>query len=267
MPDHKCRKNHKGSSKSMEPQACLEMVINLYNDRSVVVEQIVLDDDSSTRALLKWNNADWMNNNNTNTYPMAPKSKGKNKGDLQRCKDTGRPLWLADPNHRRNVLTGELIRVTKEGVGTKATITKMDVTRIGRIGKNFSYMIRPLPRIAESEYDSVSKAILNHHFNDHTYCGPWCPSKRGLALQGFYRSKTKDAVLYNRLEPIVAKYITVDRLKELTHGMDTQVNESLNNTFSLGWLLRTRSTVARNRSETDCPSASASMVLAWKTTF
>jgi hypothetical protein len=176
-----------------------------------------------------------MKNNNTNTYPMAPKSKGKNKGDLQRRKDSGRlpghipePLWLADPNHRRNVLTGELIG---EGIGTKATMTKMDVTRIG---KNFSYMIRHLPRTPDTEYESVGKAVLDHHFNDHTHCGAWCPSKRGLALQGFYRSKIKDAALYDRLQAIVGKYITIDRLKELAHGMDTQVNESLDNTFS--WL-------------------------------
>jgi hypothetical protein len=201
IPFHNCSKNHKGSSKAMEPQACLEMVVDLYDNFSVVVERIVLDDDSSTRTKLKWSNEDWKKNNNMTEEPMVPKTKGKNKGDLQRRKDYGRlpghipePTWLADPNHRRNVLTGELIGLTKETVGKRATMTKMDMTRIG---KNFSYMIRQLPRTLDSEYDSAGRAVLDHYFDDHTYCGQWCPSKRGLPLKGYYRSRQGDAELYD----------------------------------------------------------------------
>jgi hypothetical protein len=51
----------------------------------------------------------------------------------------------------------------------------------------------------------------------------------------FYRCKTKDAELYEKLTGVIAKFITPDKLKELSHRMDdTQINESLNNTFS--WL-------------------------------
>lgn len=45
---------------------------------------------------------------------------------------------------------------------------------------------------------------------------------------------TKDAVLYSKLQDIVGRFITLDRLQEVAHGLDTQVNESFNNTFS--WL-------------------------------
>jgi hypothetical protein len=45
---------------------------------------------------------------------------------------------------------------------------------------------------------------------------------------------TKDAALFNILQPIVQRFITIERLKEVAHGMDTQCNESFNNTFS--WL-------------------------------
>ena len=47
-----------------------------------------------------------------------------------------------------------------------------------------------------------------------------------------YRCKTKDKDLYERLAKIIARFITFDRLKEGAHGMDTNVNESLNNTIS-----------------------------------
>jgi hypothetical protein len=73
--------------------------------------------------------------------------------------------------------------------------------------------------------------------------GVWCKRKllsdadRMLpANMRYYRSMTnpQDAALFNVLEPIVQPFVTVARLKEVAHGMDTQVNESFNNTFS--WL-------------------------------
>jgi hypothetical protein len=238
IPLHSCTKNHTGTSGSMEPQACLDMVVALHENYSVVVEKIVIDDDASTRSVLKWTNADYMKNNETNEPPTIPISKGKNKGKPQARPDRGRlpatvpePLFVADPNHRRNVLTGELIALTKEKVANKFTMTKMDATRIG---KNFSYMIRQLPTMHESQYEAAGKAVLEHHFDNHSYCGPWCPRKRNGNHQGFYRSKSKDSALYEKLKDIVARFVTVDRLKEVAHGMDTQVNESFNNTFS--WL-------------------------------
>jgi hypothetical protein len=35
VPPHDCTKNHVGSSSSMEPQACLEMVVDMFNKRLV----------------------------------------------------------------------------------------------------------------------------------------------------------------------------------------------------------------------------------------
>ena len=48
----------------------------------------------------------------------------------------------------------------------------------------------------------------------------------------FYRCKTKDAALYKKLQEILARFVSLDRLKEVAHGMDTNVNESINNTIS-----------------------------------
>jgi hypothetical protein len=111
-------------------------------------------------------------------------------------------------------------------------MTKMDATRLG---KNFSYMVRQLPRLQESQYCDAAKAVLDHHFDDHRLCGAWCPRKRNPeSRKGFYRCKTKDAKLYVKLDEILSRFITLERLNEVAHGMDTQVNESFNNTFS--WL-------------------------------
>jgi hypothetical protein len=82
-----------------------------------------LDDDASTRSLLRWSssNAEYMKNTNSTTAPMVPKTKGKNAGDLKKRDDKEKlpgmipgPFFLADPNHRRKVFTGEL---TAQAVG------------------------------------------------------------------------------------------------------------------------------------------------------
>jgi hypothetical protein len=60
--------------------------------------------------------------------------------------------------------------------------------------------------------------------------------EQALASPCYYRDKKKeaDAKLYAVLSDKLARFITLDRLKEVAHGMDSQVNESFNNTVS--WL-------------------------------
>jgi hypothetical protein len=85
----------------------------------------------------------------------------------------------------------------------------------------------------------AGKAVLEHHFDEHKYCGNWCPRKRQTNEQlassdRYYRCKTKDAKLYATLHNLISRFVTLERLREVGHSMDTQVNESLNNTIA--WL-------------------------------
>jgi hypothetical protein len=48
----------------------------------------------------------------------------------------------------------------------------------------------------------------------------------------YYRNMTDDAKLYQVLNKITTRFITLDRLQEVAHSMDTQINESFNNTAS-----------------------------------
>jgi hypothetical protein len=239
--EHTCYKNFEGSSGAMEPVACLHMTEELYRDYNCVVDLICADDDSSTRALLKWSNANYMKNNNTTEPPQVPITRGPNKGKPHVRPDKGKlspevpePTFVADPNHRKKVLTGELIALDTSKVAEKATMTRMDSTRIG---KNFGYMIRCLKDLPETHYCTAGMAVLEHHFDNHEHCGGWCRRKSMTAAQKkesirYYRCKTKDAKLYKILSDKLERFIAFDRLKEVAHGMDTQVNESFNNTAS-----------------------------------
>jgi hypothetical protein len=119
----------------MEPKACLDLTIMMYEKFKCVIDLICADDDALTRSLMKWNNADYMKNNNTTKPPTVAIGKGKNAGASKVRPDYRKlpgnipePKFIADPNHRRKVLTGELIALEKGRVAEKATMTRMDCT-------------------------------------------------------------------------------------------------------------------------------------------
>jgi hypothetical protein len=234
---HRCWKNHNGTSGSMEAAVCLELVVSTYKENNAIVHRLCCDDDSSVRADCQWNNADYMANNNTTVVPRVEKKVGKNKGQLQERPDKGKlpgtvpePLFVADPNHRRKGLTGELIKVDTSKQEQRCTMTRMDSTRIG---KNFGYMARTLLNKREDQYCHAAKAVLEHHFDCHTYCGDWCRRKsetpeQRLSKVKFYRCKTKDAKLYALLSSKIERFVTLDKLIEMAHGLDTNMNEAFN---------------------------------------
>jgi hypothetical protein len=194
--------------------------------------------------MLKWSNADYMKNNNTTVPPQFPKAVGKNAGELHTWVDNGKlpghipePMFVADPNHRKKVLTKDLRALAQKSAAERHNMSSMDMTRIG---KNYGYMIRGLKRLSEDKFLDAGKAVVEHHFDNHEYCGGWCPRKHLTEQQlkeskRFYWCKTKDAKLYALLCKIItSRFITIERLREVAHSMDTQCNDSLNNTIS--WL-------------------------------
>lgn len=281
-PEHECFINHHGKSGAMEPLAVLEMYQWLYREEHVIVDWLVCDDDSSIKAKLKWSNEGYMKNTNTTEIPKIVNSNGNvvdrpNHGGIP--EDMPEPSFRADPNHRRKTLANELYALAslnkttpeeharklekKEAKKKKQrqlnenqdthkkkpakeyewnlTMTKMDVRRIS---KNFAFMARTLSNKKTDEAIlQAGKAVLEHHFDEHCFCGDFCRRKRQIeegqtvdddANRKIYRDKTKDKLLYERLQSIVARFITLDALKELAHTSDTCANESFNNTMA--WL-------------------------------
>jgi len=114
-------------------------------------------------------------------------------------------------------------------------MTKMDVWRLS---KNFGFMIRTLKnKSSEQEMLDASKAVLEHHFDNHQHCGSFCRHKAeqesGTLDEGkFNHDKEKDVLLYKKLQSILARFITLDAPKEVAHSLDTCANESFNNTMA-----------------------------------
>jgi len=223
----------------MEPEACLEEVVKLHDNFKVKVRRLCCDDDSSVRKSCRWSNIIWLAHQPPGAkLPLVKKKVGKNKGELQERPDKGQlparvpePEFVADPNHRRKQLTKDLITLDTSNVDKRCTMTRMDSTRIG---KNFGYMARTLKSTPPEEYVNKAKAVLEHHFDNHEFCGEWCSRKLQTDTQRqegkrYYRSKERDAKLYVLLKSIVENYTTFDRLKDIAHGMDTNCCEAFNN--------------------------------------
>ena len=251
VKDHKCMINHDGSAGSMEPLAVLEMVIEAMDKFFVVIERLITDDDSSMKAKLKWSNADHMLNNNTDERPRIINKNGNlvlrpNHGELPR--HIPEPTFLADPNHRKKTLKGDLYRHFKKKVADRGGLTRVDIMRIAT---NFAYMMRMLSMKPEAEHAECAKAVVEHHFDNHEHCGDFCKRKlltdeQKLQSTKVYRCKKKHHKLYLFLTNVVARFITPQALKEVAHGSDTQVNESLNN--SVTWFAQKNKTYAATSS-------------------
>jgi hypothetical protein len=165
----------------MESAGCLELVVKLFDKSNVIVDRLCCDDDSSIRANCQWSNDNYLKNNNTDVLPLVAKKVGVNKGKLQPRPDKGKlpgyipePAFVAYPNHRRKVLSGELIAMDKSTADKRFTMTRMDSTRIS---KNFAYMARTLKDRPQEEFIDAAQSVLDHHFDIHDDCGAWCKRK------------------------------------------------------------------------------------------
>ena len=153
---HECPRNYEGSSKAMEADAALALITKLDEDTksSVYVEALVTDDDASTRAIL--------------THPTV-RGKGKLPAHIPQ------PRFLADPSHRTKVVA-KAIFVLAHLPKSQSKCSNVDALRIK---KYYGYMIKQARNLTIDELRQRCKAVIEHLFNDHTYCDlSWCKPKQ-----------------------------------------------------------------------------------------
>jgi len=111
----------------------------------------------------------------------------------------------------------------------------MDVVRLDR---NMAYMFASLAGKTDNEMLHASRAVIEHHFDNHTHCGEWCYRKKIIdsgkteTKKKCYRCKEKDVKLHQALWERIERFITLEALQKVCHGMNTLMNESFNNTVS-----------------------------------
>lgn len=154
-----CVKNYEASSKAMEADTALEMVCKIHKffGGSVYIKEIVADDDSTMRSLLKH------------------KSKENKDGNLP--KDIHEPKWLANLTHHCKVVAKEIYTLAKQA---KALSLVMKLEAI-RIKKYYGYCIKQTRNLPFEEMYLRRYAPLEHMFDNHEHCdSSWCHKKRSM---------------------------------------------------------------------------------------
>jgi len=252
IPEHECVVNHSGSAGSMESSALIEMVESLYDRNTVAVSTVITDDDSKMKSQCKWSNEDYLVHKG---YPADEKrwlivgyKDRKRKQDKEPIKEpiyrksgllrypVPQPAFLADPAHRKKTFRNKLYTIKGTSVRANHGIKDGDILRLTLY---YAYFIRQLKDKPEEEWLDAGKAIVDHHFDSHDFCGEWCKRKKEtdeerLQSKKQYRNKHRESGLYSLLCGAIAPFISYACLKEVGHGANTNVNESLNQTIS--WL-------------------------------
>jgi hypothetical protein len=173
------------------------------------------------------------------TLRIAVDSKGKKK----KHKCTGKlrypvqlPDFLGDPNHQMKTERNNIKALQQQKV--KETRGCFNVDSLP-VSKNFAYFVRTLSTIPEEDWETCLKCVIDHHFDVHDGCGPFCKRKNESeeekkASSKFYQSTEKDKELYDALYEVMREYLSKERLKEVAHCFDTNANESINNLIA--WL-------------------------------
>ena len=224
---HECPGQYEGSSKGMEADSALVLTKDAWDNRKFCVKNIVADDDSTMRAVLSHSYRALRQADVNFEWPLTESGNKK--------RDTGRlplsipePNWLADPTHRQKVFASKFFAAANPPSLAKP-VQKADAIRLK---KYFGYWVKQNRDKSLEEMKKKRHAPLYHLFDDHSQCGDWCPRKANPTApvpQGqYYRSKTAHAKSFAVMKELYEPFFTDEKLEEMRHTFETQVNESLN---------------------------------------
>jgi len=235
VPPHRCSKNWSDSSKAMEPNGLVDCAKQIWNSGKAWLKIFVSDDDSSSRAALKYTLEARMFLENLLEPPRGP--------DGKKLKDTGKlPGWmripttfLVDPSHRRRVYGSYFYRLIARCRAFKKTDCEVLI-------RNFGYAMKQNRGKPMDEFKTAMNAGLYHQFNDHVHCsGEWCKyvhidqslwNEVNENNNNKLRNKVADEMIWNEAKAIHDLFVTDENLAMLNHEFDSQKNEALNKAFT-----------------------------------
>jgi hypothetical protein len=107
-----------------------------------------------------------------------------------------------------------------------------------RLKRNFGYWLLSSHTETFDIFTEKSKAVVEHHFNNHIHCGDWCPMRKVTNATKTatgnlkYRCKKENAILYKQIIEIMGRFVKPEKLRECHHGYSSQKNESMNKLIS-----------------------------------
>ena len=203
----------------MESAAIVEMVKRAPS-RGYVIHWIVSDDDSTMRAHV--------------AHPKTPEGRRRPKSDQGKL-----PRWIlqpefkADPTHRNKVVSSKFYDLAKAPVRTSRLTNQI----ARRLKKDWGYMIAQCKHKPMDEFVVGAKAVLQHIYNNHEFCGEWCDAKKALTEKKPYshpegwlsRKDPEQEKMYHQVLAVTEKYGSHSYLEQSHHKFNTQTNEALNN--------------------------------------
>lgn len=146
---------------------------------------VIADDNSTMRAQMKWSDADWMVDRDTDVP-----SKATNPETLKKTirPDKGRlmcphpkPLFLDIPVHRTKTVGGKVHGLmSKKLLAISKGINKVDAMKTKKKCGDF---LNQITELSQAQWVSAAQAALEHHFENHKHCGEWCQRRRMTALE------------------------------------------------------------------------------------
>ena len=228
-----CSRNYSGSSKGMESYAALETTKAIWDGsgKNICIREIVIDDDTTTKKLLTKSISELLLAGILDEWPRTLHTKVPRK-----VKDSGRlPLdhpeliWLSDINHRLRCKSRREFALARAPIRV-SRVTLMDAYRMKR---NMCFAVFQHAALPFGAFKRQCKAVLEHHFGEHSGCGKWCPflkcngNKQKESLL-YYRDKQKDYNMYVQLKEIHDVFTSDEALSEIHHRYSTNKCESLN---------------------------------------
>jgi hypothetical protein len=228
--DHRCSKNFVGAAKAMESIGAAKMVQAAWDTGRIWINEIVGDDDSTTRAVLTTNlksyREDHPDEDRGNYWPFTVNKDGgrdwkRNVGRLH-WETLPPQIFWADPTHRMRVIAGHLFKLSYRETETLVTSTDCK-----RLKKNGGYWQKQFRDKSFQEYKKAFIAVLLHHGNCHDRCGDWCPYARGdKMLEENKKSVRRDTMKFVNIAKVWSTYAADEYLKQTHHPYDSQKVES-----------------------------------------
>ncbi|XP_052073042.1 uncharacterized protein LOC127711130 isoform X2 [Mytilus californianus] len=189
--EHKCSKNHTGSSKGMEPALVVDMIKDVIN-KGVDIKEIAGDDDTTGFQRAQ------------NVLKIKLKKR-------------------SDKNHIKKNISKQLYAIKKN-------YKELSQRVINYIMQNFSYMVAQNKKNTEGVTTGL-KAMVGHIFGDHSFCNTkWCvflehPLAKFSKLP--YGKPLQNPELRKELDRIFIKKLSI-QAEKLANLASTQTNENLN---------------------------------------